>query len=62
MKIDRAGIERLVPHAGAMCLLDAVTQWSPDSISCTSALEIASPASSAAVSIIESVKPLAPYP
>jgi predicted hotdog family 3-hydroxylacyl-ACP dehydratase len=38
MKLDRAGIERLVPHAGAMCLLDAVTQWSPASISCTSAL------------------------
>lgn len=38
MKIDRAGIERLVPHAGAMCLLDAVTGWTPASISCTSAL------------------------
>ncbi|MDB5896802.1 MAG: 3-hydroxydecanoyl-[ACP] dehydratase [Ramlibacter sp.] len=36
MKIDRAGIERLVPHAGAMCLLDAVTEWSADSIACTS--------------------------
>lgn len=38
MKIDRATIERLVPHAGAMCLLDAVTEWTPDSISCISAL------------------------
>jgi predicted hotdog family 3-hydroxylacyl-ACP dehydratase len=38
MRIDRAGIERLVPHAGAMCLLDAVTEWSAASIACTSAL------------------------
>jgi predicted hotdog family 3-hydroxylacyl-ACP dehydratase len=36
MKLARAEIERLVPHAGAMCLLDCVTQWSPASISCTS--------------------------
>jgi predicted hotdog family 3-hydroxylacyl-ACP dehydratase len=38
MKIDRAGIERLVPHAGAMCLLDAVTEWNAAFICCTSAL------------------------
>jgi predicted hotdog family 3-hydroxylacyl-ACP dehydratase len=38
MTIDRAGIERLVPHAGAMCLLDAVTEWSDAAIACTSAL------------------------
>jgi predicted hotdog family 3-hydroxylacyl-ACP dehydratase len=38
MKIDRAEIERLVPHAGAMCLLDAVTEWSASAIACTSAL------------------------
>jgi predicted hotdog family 3-hydroxylacyl-ACP dehydratase len=38
MKLDRAAIERLVPHAGAMCLLDAVTDWSAESIACTSAL------------------------
>ena len=38
MKIDRAGIERLVPHAGAMCLLDTVTEWTPASLSCISAL------------------------
>jgi predicted hotdog family 3-hydroxylacyl-ACP dehydratase len=37
MKIDRAEIERLVPHAGAMCLLDAVTEWTSASIACTSA-------------------------
>lgn len=36
MKVDRAGIERLVPHAGAMCLLDAVGDWQPDWIACTS--------------------------
>ena len=38
MKLDRAGIEKLVPHAGAMCLLDAVTDWDAASIHCTSAL------------------------
>ncbi len=37
MKIDRAGIERLVPHGGAMCLLDAVTEWSAAAIACTCA-------------------------
>lgn len=37
MKIARAGIERLVPHAGTMCLLDAVTEWSETTIACTSA-------------------------
>ena len=41
MKIDRAGIERLVPHAGAMCLLDAVIEWSATTIACTSALPAA---------------------
>jgi predicted hotdog family 3-hydroxylacyl-ACP dehydratase len=37
MKVDRAGIARLVPHAGAMCLLDGVTDWTPTWIACTSA-------------------------
>ena len=37
MKIDRTGIERLVPHAGAMCLLDEVTAWEQDWIVCASA-------------------------
>ncbi|MDB5749671.1 MAG: 3-hydroxydecanoyl-[ACP] dehydratase [Ramlibacter sp.] len=41
MKIDRTGIEGLVPHAGAMCLLDAVTEWSEQEIACTSALPAA---------------------
>jgi predicted hotdog family 3-hydroxylacyl-ACP dehydratase len=30
--LNRADIERRVPHAGAMCLLDAVTQWNATSI------------------------------
>ena len=38
MTIDRARIERLVPHGGTMCLLDAVTEWSDAAIACTSAL------------------------
>lgn len=36
MSVDRARIEQLVPHAGAMCLLDAVMQWDADQINCTS--------------------------
>jgi predicted hotdog family 3-hydroxylacyl-ACP dehydratase len=35
MKLDRATIERLVPQAGVMCLLDAVSHWTPASIVCT---------------------------
>jgi predicted hotdog family 3-hydroxylacyl-ACP dehydratase len=30
--LDRAGIEALVPHAGAMCLWDAVCAWDAQSI------------------------------
>lgn len=37
MMPDRARIERLVPHAGAMCLLDAVAQWDDSGITCTCA-------------------------
>ena len=37
MKLDRAGIERRVPHAGAMCLLDAVTDWDAQRIECRAA-------------------------
>ena len=37
MRLDRSSIARLVPHAGAMCLLDEVTHWSPTAIACTSA-------------------------
>ncbi|MFC3126482.1 phosphotransferase [Pseudoroseomonas globiformis] len=33
--LDRAGIARLVPHAGDMCLLHAALSWDKDSIACT---------------------------
>lgn len=32
--IDRAGIARLIPHAGDMCLLDTVLSWNPREIRC----------------------------
>jgi predicted hotdog family 3-hydroxylacyl-ACP dehydratase len=32
--IDRARIADLVPHAGAMCLLDTVAAWSAEAITC----------------------------
>ncbi|PLK47895.1 3-hydroxylacyl-ACP dehydratase [Uliginosibacterium sp. TH139] len=32
---DRAWIATRIPHAGAMCLLDAVIHWSPEAIHCT---------------------------
>lgn len=37
MKLGRAAIAGLVPHAGAMCLLDEVVEWGPDFIACASA-------------------------
>jgi predicted hotdog family 3-hydroxylacyl-ACP dehydratase len=37
MMPGRAQIERLVPHAGAMCLLNAVTSWDSSRIVCSSA-------------------------
>ncbi|HVE54872.1 MAG TPA: hydroxymyristoyl-ACP dehydratase [Ramlibacter sp.] len=37
MKLDRERIEELVPHSGAMCLLDEVTGWTPTAITCSSA-------------------------
>lgn len=37
MKLDREAIEQRVPHAGAMCLLDAVVDWSAEAIHCSSA-------------------------
>jgi len=37
MKLDRAAIEERVPHAGVMCLLDAVHAWDADSIECGAA-------------------------
>jgi predicted hotdog family 3-hydroxylacyl-ACP dehydratase len=36
MMPDRVRIEQLVPHAGAMCLLDAVKQWDAGQIACSS--------------------------
>jgi predicted hotdog family 3-hydroxylacyl-ACP dehydratase len=37
MMPGRAQIEQLVPHSGAMCLLDAVTHWDASHIACSSA-------------------------
>lgn len=35
LKLDRAGIERRIPHAGSMCLLDQLESWDADAIHCT---------------------------
>jgi len=37
MTLDRAAIERSLPHAGKMCLLDAVMQWDTTHIVCITA-------------------------
>jgi predicted hotdog family 3-hydroxylacyl-ACP dehydratase len=37
MLIDKAGISRLIPHAGAMCLLDGVLSWDGMRIRCATA-------------------------
>lgn len=34
MKLDRQGIEVLIPHAGGMCLLDTVVDWDEKQIQC----------------------------
>jgi predicted hotdog family 3-hydroxylacyl-ACP dehydratase len=34
MQLDRAWIERHIPHQGAMCLLDAVIDWGGEHIRC----------------------------
>ncbi len=34
MKLGRAEIEALIPHAGRMCLLDAVLDWNAQRIVC----------------------------
>ena len=34
--LDRAGIATLIPHAGAMCLLDEVTHWDEEMLRCVS--------------------------
>lgn len=36
MLIDRHTIGRLIPHAGAMCLLDGVVSWDASRIACRS--------------------------
>ncbi|WP_428537533.1 phosphotransferase [Rhodopila sp.] len=36
MLIDKAGIARLIPHSGAMCLLDGVLSWAATQITCVS--------------------------
>jgi predicted hotdog family 3-hydroxylacyl-ACP dehydratase len=38
MTLDRAEIQRRVPHAGTMCLLDAVMHWDATHIACVAAL------------------------
>lgn len=35
--LARAELAALIPHAGSMCLLDTVDEWSPERICCTSA-------------------------
>lgn len=37
MTIDHDAITRLIPHAGAMCLLDRVVSWDRDRIVCETA-------------------------
>ena len=34
MTIDRAWIQRHIPHQGSMCLLEAVTHWNDSEIQC----------------------------
>jgi predicted hotdog family 3-hydroxylacyl-ACP dehydratase len=36
LKLDRAEIAKLIPHAGTMCLLDGVREWNAGSICCVS--------------------------
>ena len=36
MSLKQADIAQLIPHAGSMCLLEAVTQWDANGIRCTS--------------------------
>ncbi|MDE2401431.1 MAG: hydroxymyristoyl-ACP dehydratase [Burkholderiales bacterium] len=45
MRLNRDQIAARIPHAGAMCLLDAVSDWGPDHLLCTarSHLDAANP-------------------
>jgi|SRR5579872_528817 len=36
-QLDKARIAALIPHAGAMCLLDSVISWNAKTITCVSA-------------------------
>ena len=36
MRIDKSAIRRLIPHAGAMCLIDRVHAWDSSHIDCAS--------------------------
>lgn len=36
MRLDQAGIAALIPHAGAMCLLDEVTRWDAECLTALS--------------------------
>ena len=36
MRLEREQVAELIPHAGAMCLLDAVLDWDAGSIRCLS--------------------------
>jgi predicted hotdog family 3-hydroxylacyl-ACP dehydratase len=37
MPLDKSALERLLPHRGAMCLLDSVASWDADRIDCRAA-------------------------
>ena len=39
--IERAAIELLIPHAGEMCLLDRVLEWTSHSLICSSRSHLA---------------------
>ena len=41
MRVTRAGIAALIPHAGAMCLLDSVADWDESRIRCVSHSHVA---------------------
>src|SRR5689334_12805542 len=37
VRVSKADIAAMIPHAGAMCLLDGVAHWDPGTIRCFSA-------------------------
>lgn len=41
MRVTRAGIAALIPHAGGMCLLDGVVDWDENRIRCVSRSHLA---------------------